>query len=93
MFYCQITGELSDEGESPVIVVVQKRRKEYYGIKVRKRRGKPSSSSRPGKTPYQRPGTVEKIGDGWEVVKAINVRRSTLERLEKEDKKIECRWV
>lgn len=86
MFRCEITGEFSEPFEKPEMVVVQKRKKEYYGVKVRKGRGRPQRGQRRG------PPVIEKIGEGWEIVKEVRTRRSVLARLEAEGKKIECKW-
>lgn len=100
MFRCEITGELSEELESPEFVVIEKRKKEYFGIKIRKRKfgKKPTTSKRKGKSKNnnnddRRPPVIEKIGEGWEIAKTIMVRKSTLEKLEKEGKQINCKWV
>ena len=95
MFRCEVTGELSEEFESPEFVIIEKRKKEYYGVKVRKRKfGKKAPTKRKGKVkPNSRPQQIEKIGEGWETAKTIMVRKSTLERLAQEGKEIRCSWV
>lgn len=96
MFRCEVTGELSDPFEKPEFVVIERRRKEYFGVKTKKRFKKKSSSSqrkKSQKVTKKLGGTIEKIGEGWEISKVIKVRRSTLAMLDREGKKISCNWV
>jgi len=83
MFRCQLTGEVSAKGEKPVYVVVEKRRKEYFGIRPKKK----------GKGRFDRSdfysNEPEKIGEGWEVVKELMIKQSSLERYKD---KLEPRW-
>jgi hypothetical protein len=82
MFRCAITKQVSEVGEKPVFVVTEKRFKEYLGYPRRE-----------GKKGFYQSTEQVKISEGWEIVKVIKVRKSTLERLEKEGKAIEERWV
>lgn len=82
MFRCEITNQVSEVGEKPVFVVTQKRFKEYYGYPRRE-----------GKKGFYQQAEAVKVAEGWEIVKTIKVRKSTLDRLEKEGKMIEEKWV
>lgn len=80
MFRCQISKQLSDKGEKPEYIIVEKRKKEYYGVKRKKK--------------YDRSiPQEEKIGEGWEIVKVLRVRKSVLEKLAEQGKIPEPKWV
>ena len=72
MFRCEVTGEMSKPGESPVFIILEKRFKEYYGVRYPKKRTK----SRFNKEPK-----IQKLGEGYEIVREAKVLRSTYEKL------------
>jgi hypothetical protein len=82
MFRCAITKQVSEAGEKPVFIVTEKRFKEYFGFPRRE-----------GKKGFYQSSEQVKVAEGWEIVKTIKVRKSTLERLEREGKTIEAQWV
>jgi 23S rRNA pseudoU1915 N3-methylase RlmH len=85
MFRCELSKQLSEPFEKPILVVVEKRFKEYYGFPFRKFKDKRFSSSQQHEP--------QKLSEGWEIVKTIKVRKSVLERLKQEGKEIEAKWV
>jgi hypothetical protein len=64
MFRCEKTGQLSESREKPAMVTVEQRRKEYFEWR---------------KDHDLRAHWV-KVGEGWEIVKEIRVRTSSLEK-------------
>lgn len=86
MFRCQLTGEVSEKGEKPVFVVVEKRRKEYFGIRPRKSKGKGRFDRGPRDFYSNEP---EKIGEGWEIVRELKIRQSSLEKFKD---RLEPKW-
>lgn len=88
MFKCEVSGELSEPNEKPEFVTIKKRKKEYYGIRPRKKsKGRFQRNQRRSGPPQ-----VEKLGEGWEIVQELRVRKVTLERLEAEGKEIKSEW-
>lgn len=81
MFRCSVTGQVSKPGESPVFMITGKRLKEYWGLRYPD--AKPSKF---GKEPR-----VEKLGQGYEIVKEVKILRSTLEKMIESGKEVETR--
>jgi hypothetical protein len=85
MFKCDLTGEISVKGESPVFITIEKRRKEYFGFRPKK--GKFDRDRAPRQEFYS--NEPEKIGEGWEIVRELKVKQSSLEKFQD---KLEPKW-
>lgn len=81
MFVCELTGEVSKPHESPIFVVLEKRLKEYWGLRYPNRK-----PSRFGKEPR-----IEKLGEGYEIVREAKILHSTYLKLKEAGKEVEVR--
>ena len=84
MFRCELTGEVSVKGERPVYITIERRHKEYFGFRPKK--GKFDRA--PRQEFYS--NEPEKIGEGWEIVRELKFKQSSLEKFKD---KLEPKWL